>query len=181
MEIVTPRLRLRKARIEDLEAMHAVLSHPLATLYWSTPPHEQIDQTREWLTDMIEASDRESFDFIVEHEGRCIGKCGMYRIPEIGFILHPDHWGQGLAAEALQAVIASAFDSLPLHEIVADVDPSNSASLGLLKKLGFLETRRAERTWYISGQWHDSIYLALRRSDVDESARASSGATPSVL
>lgn len=160
--------------------MHAVLSHPLATRYWSTPPHEHLEQTREWLASMIEAPGRSSFDFIVEHEGRCIGKCGMYEVPEIGFILHPDHWGRGLAAEALQAVIASAFECLPLETIVADVDPRNAASLGLLKKMGFRETGRAERTWHISGQWHDSIYLALGRSDVDESGPAPSGAAPSV-
>ena len=179
MEILTPRLRLRKARIEDLEAMHAVLSHPLATRYWSTPPHEDLEQTREWLTSMIEAPETSSFDFIVEHGGRCIGKCGMYEMPEIGFILHPDYWGRGLAAEALKAVIKSAFESLALDEIVSDVDPRNVASLALLKKHGFRETGRAERTWYISGQWHDSIYLALPRSHVDESGAAPSGAKPS--
>jgi RimJ/RimL family protein N-acetyltransferase len=179
-EILTPRLRLRAARVEDLQAMHAVLSHPLATRYWSTPPYEHIDQTREWLTSMIEAPGRSSFDFIVEHEGRCIGKCGMYEVPEIGFILHPDYWGRGLAGEALQAVVQRAFETLPIESIHADVDPGNVASLALLKKFGFRETGRAERTWFISAQWHDSIYLRLDRSGVDESGAAPSGATPSV-
>jgi RimJ/RimL family protein N-acetyltransferase len=178
-EIATPRLRLRKARIEDLEAMHAVLSDPRATRYWSTPPHGDMEETQAWLNSMIEAPERSSFDFIVEHEGRCIGKCGMYEVPEIGFILHPDYWGQGLAAEALQAVIESAFESLPLDKIVADVDPRNAASLALLKKLGFHETGRGERTWHIAGEWCDSIYLALARSAVDERGPAPSGASPS--
>ena len=39
MEIHTPRLTLRSARPDDLEAMHAVLSDPRATRWWSTPPH----------------------------------------------------------------------------------------------------------------------------------------------
>jgi RimJ/RimL family protein N-acetyltransferase len=179
-EILTPRLRLRRARVDDLEAMHAVLSHPLATRYWSTPPHEHIEQTREWLASMIEAPGRRSFDYIVEHEGRCIGKCGMYEVPEIGFILHPDHWGRGLAAEALQAVIGKAFECLPLYAVIADVDPRNQASLALLKKMGFRETSRAARTWLIAGEYCDSIYLALPRSAVDENGRGPSGATPSV-
>ena len=37
--IVTERLVLRRARADDLAAMHEVLSHPRAMLYWSTPPH----------------------------------------------------------------------------------------------------------------------------------------------
>ena len=26
---------------------------------------------------------------------------GLWRFPEIGFILHPDYWGRGFAREAL--------------------------------------------------------------------------------
>jgi RimJ/RimL family protein N-acetyltransferase len=178
-EIVTPRLRLREARMEDLEAMHAVLGDPRATLYWSTPPHAELEETRAWLTSMIAAPEEQRFDFIIEHEGRCVGKCGMYQIPEIGFILHPDLWGRGLAAEALGAVVREAFKSLAIPAIEADVDPRNTRSLKLLQRLGFRITGRAERTWYISGQWHDSLYLTLPRSAVDENAAASSGASPS--
>jgi RimJ/RimL family protein N-acetyltransferase len=177
-EIVTPRLRLREARIEDLEAMHAVLGDREATLYWSTPPHADFEETRAWLTAMIEAPP-ERFDFIVEHEGRCIGKCGMYQIPVIGFILHPDTWGLGLAQEALDAVVRAAFRELAIEEIVADVDPRNARSLKLLERIGFRVTGSAKRTWYISGEWNDSIYLGLPRSAVDENAAASSGASPS--
>lgn len=165
--------------MEDLEAMHAVLGDPRATLYWSTPPHADIEETRAWLTSMIEAPAETRFDFLIEHEGRCVGKCGMFQIPEIGFILHPDLWGRGLAAEALEAVVRAAFKTLSLEAIEADVDPRNLRSLKLLGRIGFRETRRAERTWYISGEWHDSIYLALPRSAVDGSMPASRGASPS--
>jgi RimJ/RimL family protein N-acetyltransferase len=37
--IVTERLILRRAREDDLEAMHAVLSHPVGMRYWSSLPH----------------------------------------------------------------------------------------------------------------------------------------------
>ena len=35
----TARLTLRRARIEDLAAMHAILSNAEATRFWSAPPH----------------------------------------------------------------------------------------------------------------------------------------------
>ncbi|WP_426051506.1 GNAT family N-acetyltransferase [Brevundimonas sp. SL161] len=53
MEITTSRLRLRSARPEALNAIHAVLSHREAMRWWSTPPHDDIEQSRAWLDAMI--------------------------------------------------------------------------------------------------------------------------------
>ena len=161
--IVTDRLVLRRARWEDLDAMHAVLSHPAAMRYWSSLPHASIDETREWLRSMIEADPAENEDYVIELGGRVIGKAGCYRLPEIGYILHPDHWGCGYATEALRAVIPLVFGRHEVEAIKADIDPRNQASIRLLEKLGFTITGRAERTWEIGGQYYDSVYLELRR------------------
>jgi RimJ/RimL family protein N-acetyltransferase len=161
-EIRTARLRLRPARPDDLEAVHAILSDPVAMRYWSTPPHSSLAETRAWLDEMIDAP-RTSRDFIVETEGRVIGKAGCWRLPEIGFILRPDCWGRGFAREALTAIIPDLFDRFPIPAVTADVDPRNAASLGLLRRLGFVETGRAERTWLVGDEYCDSVYLALAR------------------
>jgi RimJ/RimL family protein N-acetyltransferase len=163
-EILTPRLRLRRARTQDLDAIHAVLGNAQAMRYWSTPPHDGLDQTRAWLADMIAAPAQTSDDYVVERQGQVIGKAGCWRIPEVGFILHPDHWGQGLAREALTAVIGRVFASFPIASLEADVDPRNLASLRLLGRLRFEETGRARRTWKVGEVWCDSVYLALPRS-----------------
>ena len=149
--------------MDDLEAMHAVLSDPLATRYWSTLPHEDLEQTRAWLESMASAPPDESDDFVVERNGRVIGKAGFWRLPEIGFILHPDHWGQGIAFEALSPLIPRAFARFRVEKLVADVDPANDASIRLLGKLGFREVRREKNTWNIGGKWHDSVFLELPR------------------
>ena len=162
-EILTPRLRLRPARSDDLDDIHAVLSEPRAMRYWSSPPHTDLDQTRAWLDSMIQAPPQSSCDFVIEHQGQVIGKAGCWRVPEIGYILHPDAWGQGLAREALSAVIPVVFARFPIDAITADVDPRNGPSLKLLARLGFVETRRAARTWLVGEEWCDSVYLALAR------------------
>ena len=161
--IRTARLTLRRARIEDLEAIHAVLGNRQATRYWSTPPHADLEESRIWLESMIDAPPGESDDYVVEYEGRVIGKAGCWRLPEIGFILHPEHWGRGLAREAVEAVIDRVFSSFPIEALTADVDPRNAASLALLKGLGFVETGRAKGTWQLGDELCDSVYLALRR------------------
>ena len=73
MEFRTERLLLRPAKSDDLEPLHAILSHPQAMAYWSSPPHESMDQTREWLASMISIAPAECEDFIVEHDGRLVG------------------------------------------------------------------------------------------------------------
>lgn len=161
VEIRTERLRLRPAVPGDLHAFHAILSDPRAMAYWSTLPHSELAQTREWLAAMIAIPPGKGEDFVIECEGRVIGKAGLYRFPEVGFILHPDAWGKGYASEALRPVLDRAFAVHRLLEVIADVDPRNSASLRLLERLGFEETGRASRTWHIGGEWHDSVYLRL--------------------
>jgi RimJ/RimL family protein N-acetyltransferase len=159
--IRTERLLLRFARAADLEPMHAILSDPGAMAYWSTPPHATLDETRAWLRAMIDTSPDEGEDFIVEHEGRVIGKAGLWRFPEVGYILAPAAWGQGFASEALRAVLGRAFDTHGLEAVTADVDPRNERSLRLLGRLGFRQTGRKARTWLVGDRWCDSVYLRL--------------------
>jgi [ribosomal protein S5]-alanine N-acetyltransferase len=160
--IRTKRLILRRARMEDLDDVHAMLSHPAAMRYWATPEHETLDQSRAWLEGMVRSSAGED-DFLIEHEGRVIGKAGAWNLPEVGFLLHPDHWGKGLAHEAMAAVIDHLFAEHDLDALTAEADPRNAASLRLLGKLGFVESGRAERTLKWRDEWCDSVYLAMRR------------------
>lgn len=131
--------------------------------YWCTAPHRTLDVTRAWLEAMIASPPELSEDFLIEHAGEVVGKVGFFRLPEIGFILRRDLWGQGLVTEAARTVIDHVFQTRDIAELRADADPRNVASIRVLKKLGFVETGRAERTYCIDGVWTDSIYFALRR------------------
>ena len=99
--ILTKRLLLRRARPDDVAAMHEALSSTLAMRYWSGPPHTHIEQTRAWIDAMISAPPEQSEDFIIEIDGYAAGKVGAYRLPEFGYILHPDFWGQGYACPSV--------------------------------------------------------------------------------
>ena len=161
--LTTKRLFLRRVRMEDLQDLHLVFSNPDAMLYWDSLPYESMAQTEKLLSAMTAALSDESDDFVIEYNGRVIGKAGCWRCGEIGYILHPDFWGKGLAHEALSAVIPHNFEHLPIDRLVADVDPRNAASLKLLDRLGFTEFERASRTLLIGDEWCDSIYLELPR------------------
>lgn len=163
MEIRTERLLLRRPTIDDLAAMHAIKSIAVAMRYWSTLPHASLEVTRAWLEQMIARTAAGGEDFLIEYEGRVIGNVGAGRLPEFGFILHPDYWGRGFASEASRAFVDYAFALPHVSELTADVDPRNAASLRVLDKLGFVVTGTAERTFLLGDEWCDSVYLRLAR------------------
>lgn len=162
--IDTERLHLRRMTAADVPALHAIMRDPDVMRFWSTLPHATEAETAAFVASTIAAvAAGEADDFVITRDGQVIGKAGLWRGGEIGFLLARDQWGQGVAAEALRAVIARAF-ARGTTAITADVDPQNAASLRLLTRLGFRETGRATATFLIGDSWVDSVYLALAAS-----------------
>ena len=159
-EIRTERLLLRRASLSDTGAMHAIMSDPAAMRYWSTPPHREVAQTERWMASMVGADPTVSDDFIVTLDGKLIGKLGTWVVPEIGFLIGRQWWGQGYAKEALAAFIDRR-RLLGSTELTADVDPRNAASIRLLDRAGFVETHRASGTWQVGDELCDSVYYRL--------------------
>ena len=160
-ELITPRLRLRRPRPDDVQAIHAIMSDPESMRYWSSLPHASLGETAQWFDGML-AADRagESDEYVIDYRGEVIGKLGAWRLPEIGFFIHRDHWGKGIASEALAAYVAYVREE-GVPALLADVDPRNAACLALLRKAGFEESGRASATYTIGGRVCDSVYLRL--------------------
>jgi ribosomal-protein-alanine N-acetyltransferase len=55
---------------------------------------------------------------------------------EVGWIVHPDLWGQGYATEMGRAGLAFAFDELGAGEVVAFTEPENRRSRAVMERLG---------------------------------------------
>lgn len=162
--LTTKRMILRGARPQDLDDLFAIYSDARAMRYWSTPPHPDKATTQDNLDRLIASAAQHLVYFVFEADGRVIGLGGMHKDDEIGFLLHPDYWRQGYVTEAMQTMIPYLFDTTPVAQLTADVDPLNKASIALLKSLGFQETHRAKRTFFIDGVWSDSVYFRLGRS-----------------
>ncbi len=57
---------------------------------------------------------------------------------EIGFMLKRSVWGKGYATEATKRLLKFAFEETPLEELVATIDPQNTASRRVLEKCGLV-------------------------------------------
>jgi RimJ/RimL family protein N-acetyltransferase len=58
-------------------------------------------------------------------------------VPEGGWVLSPDHHGQGYATEAMTAVLAWADVHLDAPRTCCLIDPDNAASIRVAEKLGY--------------------------------------------
>lgn len=65
---------------------------------------------------------------------------------EIGWRLHPDHQGKGLAIEAARRMAAFAFEDLATPELIAVRHPDNVASGRVMDRLGM--RYRGLEPWY---------------------------------
>lgn len=96
--------------------------------------------------------------------GRLLGRAGLHQPErdewpglEVGWTLHPDHWGRGYATEAGAAAIDYAFDVLGRDEVISIIHPDNHASQAVARRLGlaFVEDRRMA--------WHPQAALGIWR------------------
>ncbi|MGH9039743.1 MAG: GNAT family N-acetyltransferase [Acidimicrobiia bacterium] len=78
------------------------------------------------------------------HTGALVGRAGLHRPGwedwpgvEVGWTLHPDHWGKGYATEAGAQAVAYAFGTLGLHEVFSVILPTNHRSQSVARRLGF--------------------------------------------
>ncbi len=163
--IRTERMLLRPGKKEDIEQLHQIFSSPIAMKYWDTLPHLDTTETARFIEAMMATPLNQGEDFIVEFNGRVIGKAGFWKFPEIGFIFHPEYWGMGLAVEAVIALVDYGLQQRNLPAIFADVDPRNSRSIRLLENVGFIESHRESNTIKVGDHWCDSIYFILEASD----------------
>ncbi len=139
------RVLLRAPCMDDVDALLALFSHPGVTRYWSRPPMRTRMQADGLLLEMQEDFQaRRMVHWLVATPGSgVIGTCalfhfdGRHRCADIGYALHPDHWGRGIAHAAVSLVLDWGFGRLGLQRIEADVDPRNLRSRRLLQRLAF--------------------------------------------
>jgi RimJ/RimL family protein N-acetyltransferase len=83
---------------------------------------------------------------------------------EIGWVVHPDFQGRGLAAEAAAAALDVAFGRLVAHRVEAHLDARNAASARLCERIGMRHEATLLEEQFNDGEWEDSaVYGMLRR------------------
>lgn len=173
-ELHSPRLRLREVRPDDAVALFAIHSDPQVMRYWSYPAWTEMVQAEQKVADIArQRRERDILIWAIADAGsdQLIGTSAVFAIDltqgraEIGYSLHRDWHGRGLASEALRLILGYAFDALQLRRMEADADPRNTASCRLLEKLGFVHEGLLRERWHVNGEICDSAFYGLLRKD----------------
>lgn len=164
------RVRLRWLEARDVPALFEVFSDREAMRYWSS---EAMTEPREAAASLAAIEDgfatKTLFQWGVarrEDDG-VIGTCTLaqlsvaHRRAEIGFAFARAWWGRGLASEAVDRLLAFAFDEVGLHRVEADADPRNARSIALLERLGFVHEGLARERWWVGDEAADGILFSV--------------------
>lgn len=173
-ELSSPRLHLREVRTDDAPALFAIHSDPQIMRYWSYPAWTELQQAEQKIADI--QRQRRELDILIwaiadASTDVLIGSSALFAIDltqgraEIGYSLHPDWQGRGLASEALRLILAYAFNERGLRRIEADIDPRNRPSRRLVEKLGFLQEGLFRERWNVNGEICDSAMYGLLSRD----------------
>ncbi len=170
--IGTDRLTVRLTESGDAEAFLAILSRPEVCRFLL---HDPLDRTgvderlaRTAGCDTLRRTgDALRLTVVRRSDQRILGELVLIAgsiasaTVEIGWVLHPDHQGQGYAVEAARGLLGFAFDTLHAHRVVARLHPDNTASAALCERLGLHREAHHRRDIWVKGGWEDTVVYAV--------------------
>ncbi len=169
----TDRLTIRPATVADLPALFEIRRRPEVSEWLPTLPTD-----RDAFVERLSDPDRLSVTLMLERDGRLIGDLYLNisdawaqvevadraagTQAEIGWVVTPEHAGQGIATEAAAELLRICFEDLGLRRVTAVCFADNVASWRIMEKLGMRreEHSRAE-SLHRSGRWLDGMGYGL--------------------
>lgn len=172
-ELQTPRLTLRRFRMEDaaffferLAGSEAVTRHML----WQT--HRTLPESEESIRKVLRRYDSAvpyTWAVACKGSGELIGRIDLLKFEEtrnecsFAYMLAEEYWGRGYAAEALSAVLAFAFEALQIDRVTAEHFAENPASGGAMRKAGMVCTGVTAGAYEKNGVCHDAVSYTITR------------------
>ncbi|CAN7516126.1 GNAT family N-acetyltransferase [Rossellomorea sp. LjRoot5] len=175
--IETDRLMLREVLPADAPDMLTYLSDKMVVQHMGLPPFQSVQEVQGeigWYSEIRESGSGIRWGITLKGEGKVIGSCGFLNLhpkhfrAEVGFELNREYWGQGIAGEALDAVVNHGFTHLNLERIEALIIPDNDASRKLVEEKGFHKEGLLRHYEYTCGQFDDLLMYSLLKGENKE-------------
>ena len=171
--IVSPRLVIRCWQPKDAPLLKKAIDqsreHLKPWMPWAHDKPESVvkyaERLRKW-RGMFDFGQDFVFGIFDRKETVVLGGTGLHTrvgddAREIGYWIHKDHIGAGLATETVSALLKVAFEIESIHRVEIHCDPNNKRSSAVPKKLGFtLEAVLKDRQRFFD-QWLDSMIWSI--------------------
>lgn len=89
---------------------------------------------------------------------------GCFQSGYLGYYGTASHARKGWMTQALRIAAHHAFHEYGLHRLEANIQPGNTASIALVRRVGFLQEGLSPRYLHIDGAWRDHQRWALLSS-----------------
>ncbi|HEV7782222.1 MAG TPA: GNAT family N-acetyltransferase [Chitinophagaceae bacterium] len=170
----TQRLLLREMVQKDAPELFFLRSDEKVLQFIGREPAKTITEVEEFIQKIHAAQvANESILWAIalkDEPATLIGSICYWRVQpenyraEIGYNLHPDHWGRGIITEAINKVVDYGFTEMKLHSIEARTSPENIGSGAALEKAGFVKEGHLKEEFFFGGKFFDSvIYSRLQK------------------
>ncbi len=174
--IETDRLRLRPFASTDLDALANILARPDVMQYLDEEPLTRnevahIVERRVQQNHLTDQGDTLWLAVELKATGDMIGTVYLVWLSqehsqgEVGYRLHPDHWGRGYASEAVCEILAYGFRVLELHRVVGICDDRNEPSRRLLTRIGMRQEAHFREIEWVKGEWRSQLVYAILRDE----------------
>ena len=173
-ELETKRLLLRRMRVDDADNMYAYANRADVTRFLTWSPHPNRKYTVEYLqylASRYRVGDFYDWGVTLRSTDKLIGTCGFtafdfaHNSAQVGYVLNPEYWGQGIIPEALHAVMRFGFHELNLHRIEAQYIIGNNRSRRVMEKVGMTYEGTRRGAMRIKGVYQDIGVCAVLREE----------------
>ncbi len=175
-ELASERLFYKNFADASPQKIFEIRSNKLVNKYLDREPEHNLDQVLSHINRVQQSfSDKTGINWVLfeKKSSQLAGYIGLWRFikehnrAEIGYVLHPDFWGQGLMHEAINTITRFAFSELQFHSIEANVNPGNFQSIKLLEKCCFKKEAYFRENFYFKGNYLDSVIYSLLEKDLN--------------
>lgn len=171
----TERFILRALTDDDTADIYTLMGDERVTRYLGRGPMASLDEAVQRVEAFHTTFEEETgIPWAITPRGQTqvIGTCLYWHLQkphyraEIGYVLLPDWWGQGVMTEVGTAVLDFGFNVMKLHSVEANIDPDNIASRRLLEKLGFVQEGYFRESYFhqVEQRFTDTAILSLLKS-----------------
>jgi RimJ/RimL family protein N-acetyltransferase len=171
----TERLLIRPFREDDIDGYLARRSDPDVARYqdWELPySRERAESVVKHQMDLAGPEDGEWWMAIVcdPDSGEVFGDVGAElswqgRTAEIGYTFAREHWGQGYAAEAVEALVEYLFEAIGVTRVCGMLHPDNLASAQVLERTGLLFEGHTRSSFWVGEELSDDWIYGMTRAD----------------
>lgn len=165
VQLITPRLKLRKLQLEDADDFFLFASDRDVCRYMFWVPHKSVEESKSSIDTSLLRYDNQPYyrwGIALKDSDRLIGIVQLLAFDSeesccsFAYMISKDHWGNGYGPEALRAAMNFAFTKMQIRKITADHFSENTASGAAMRKAGMVYVKTIPGKYEKDGKQYDA-------------------------